>query len=487
MFVKKIKNHNMVLFLKKYGCFLLFGLAVLVFILFELPFLNRPYYWDEAWSYASALEAMYKVGPSLLPGAIHEYLYRGHPLFFYFITTLWMNVFGDSLIAVHSFFLLISILLLISVFAIGTRLFNQYVALFASLMLISTSVFLAQATFLLPEVMLALLSLLIIYFYLQKKLYLEILFGTILVLTKETGIVLIGSILLFDFIYRLKDQFAWNTLPKKIMETSVHALPFVFGAVFFVLQKIKLGWFFYPEHVGMMTFSISEVIDKFINIALYVFRSDGRIILFCLSIVSAIYLLYKRKLSKSEASFILLSTIFMVAYMLFSAMNFYTTRYILSIIPIFYLTSSFLIYKLFENRVYITGVIVVVFLFISISFTLKSNYTGDISLGFIDMVNVHKNAVSYCEEEGYHDYSISTHFLMIYNLKSPFMGYLEGNKKFNQVGSLSSTFSGDIIVVSSIERPGNLDALKNNPDYLLQKRFEKNEAWCEIYRRVQSE
>jgi len=473
--------------MKKHLHFIIFSVSVLIFILFQLQFLNRPYYWDEAWSYASALYAMVESGPSLLPGAIHEYLYRGHPLFFYFITSIWMKVVGGSLVAVHSFFLIVSTLLLTSTFLVGKKIFNRTVGLFAALFLMVTSAFITQASFLLPEVMLALLTLLCIYFYLQKKIFLEILFGTLLILTKETGIVLIGSILLYDLIVKVKVSKGFKALIGNILSVSWHAIPFFFGAIFFLLQKIKMGWFFYPEHLSMLTYNISEVIANLVYISRYIFQLQGRIIITIISIFSLIYLLYNRKISKRETSFLLLSVLFMVGYILFSAIIFFTLRYVISVLPVLYLMSSFLIYKLFEERVYISGLIVGLFLLISISYSIKSDSLGDTSIGFISMVNVHKNAVVYCEKSSYHDLKISTHFLMIYNLKSPFLGYLQNDKQFKHVENFDSSSDGDIIIVSTIELSSAYEVLKKNPDYILQKRFEEKKAWCEIYKKVSSD
>ena len=123
---------------------------------------------------------MYKNGPSLLPGVIDAYLYRGHPTFFYFITTVWMKIFGPSLLSIHSFFIIISTCLIFSVFIVGSYIAGKTVGLLASTCLLATPLFIAQAGFLLPEVILALFSILTVYFYFKQKIVLEIVFGTLL-------------------------------------------------------------------------------------------------------------------------------------------------------------------------------------------------------------------------------------------------------------------------------------------------------------------
>jgi hypothetical protein len=62
-----------------------------------------PHYWDEAWSYATAVQKMYEKGATLLPGIVDVDATRGHPLFFYAAASTWMKIFGASLLSKHSF------------------------------------------------------------------------------------------------------------------------------------------------------------------------------------------------------------------------------------------------------------------------------------------------------------------------------------------------------------------------------------------------
>ena len=84
-------------------------LLIIVFILLKLEAMSLPFFWDEAWSYLPAIREMAEKGPSLLPGSIHTELYRGHPLVFYFLSSIWMKLFGHSLPISHLFPLIIYI------------------------------------------------------------------------------------------------------------------------------------------------------------------------------------------------------------------------------------------------------------------------------------------------------------------------------------------------------------------------------------------
>ena len=90
----------MTAFVKKYWVLLL---VLLVFVIFKIPHLFYPYYWDESWPYAPAIREMLHHGISLMPDAVNPELSRGHPLFFHAIAALWMKIFGSSHFAMHSF------------------------------------------------------------------------------------------------------------------------------------------------------------------------------------------------------------------------------------------------------------------------------------------------------------------------------------------------------------------------------------------------
>ena len=57
--------------------------VLVVLVMFKIPHILVPFYWDESWPYVPAIKEMYRNGISLLPGAIDPNLSRGHPLFLF--------------------------------------------------------------------------------------------------------------------------------------------------------------------------------------------------------------------------------------------------------------------------------------------------------------------------------------------------------------------------------------------------------------------
>ena len=71
--------------LGKYKYEALTALMLLLFLLYKLPFMALPYYYDEAWPYAVAIRTVHANGLSLLPTALDPELSRGHPVMFHFL------------------------------------------------------------------------------------------------------------------------------------------------------------------------------------------------------------------------------------------------------------------------------------------------------------------------------------------------------------------------------------------------------------------
>lgn len=223
-------------------------LTCAVFVLIKIPFLNLPYFWDEAWVYAPAVFDMYENGPSLSPDSINPDLSRGHPILFHFFAVCWMSIFGASFTTVHAFSVFVALLLIWATYALGTALANQKVGFWAAVFLAMQPMFIQQAGFLLPEVQLALFVVLTVLFYIKRKVGLFILSGTAMLLTKETGILVIGILGLVELVDFIRER---NFSKKRWLEFLSIGMPVALAFVYFLVQYAQFGWFMFPEHVSM--------------------------------------------------------------------------------------------------------------------------------------------------------------------------------------------------------------------------------------------
>ncbi|MBL0044633.1 MAG: phospholipid carrier-dependent glycosyltransferase [Flavobacteriales bacterium] len=353
-----------------------------IFVAFKIPYLDMPFFWDEAWVYAPAIKAMHHVGPGLLPDTITPDLTRGHPLLFHFLCSIWINVFGSSRTSLHAFALGISIGLLIVSYLLAVRLGTKQVGIGAVLMIAANEMFLAQSGILLPEVMLAFFCVLSVYFYSARKPVLFVIVAVCALMTKESAIVLILSLLCWQ-VYCCLDRGVVQPGSLEGRWLFIIPLPVLIASFYFVYQKVALGWFFYPAHVDMITWEPLDVIYKIklgyvdifeqqgqviatyafaflapvawrwwnrwlslLVIALYV--SIGKIlfgkwelslpwtvpaILVCIAIIFWFFFRSLRERAKNIAEVASIAFIFTVGFLGFSALNFFTDRYLVCLIP----------------------------------------------------------------------------------------------------------------------------------------------------------
>ena len=189
-------------------------LVLVVFVCFKIPHLHFPFYCDEAWVYAPAVKTMAINGPSLMPGSIPDAYSRGHPLFFHFLCSLWIRCFGFSNIAVHSFPLLLSIVFLTALYECCFRLFGRREAILAILLVSMHVLFFVQSSYVLPEILVALLAFLSLYFYSRDRVLLTSIALLMLFFTKEGGLVfgaVIGADALISF-FRNNERLAQRSL-----------------------------------------------------------------------------------------------------------------------------------------------------------------------------------------------------------------------------------------------------------------------------------
>ncbi len=450
-------------------------ISLIIFVILKWSDVKLPYFWDEAWSYGPAVYHMYEKGPSLLPGVISDWDSRGHPLLFYFLAALWLKIFGYSILNAHLFALTISIVLSLSVYFILGKYFNYRVALAGMITLMCQEIFFVQSIMLMPEVLLALFALLVFFSYFENKILWFNFFATCSIFTKETGIAILLTVFLYD-IYKNCN----NTLKYIIFrQLKLFTIPAVLISIFFIIQKLTYGWFFYPDHIGKMTNHISEILNRFNGYSLFLFFRHGRNLMSITILIFIIILFFKKISEDNKKSFYQFSLLFIIIYLLLLAINFPTLRYLLSIFPFFVIIFVLAIESLIFKKNWFFWLTVIVFSSISGYYTYANREISDVSLGYRDMVEVHKNTVKFLEENNLYDEKIATHFLMIYNLTHPEIGYLSAGKKFNHVSSTIDTTSTKYVIVSNIEQEF-ANPIVHKIDSITIKTFSKNNAWCKI-------
>ena len=455
-------------------------LLILVLILIKVSWLNLPFYWDEAWSYAMAIFDMANNGPSIIPGNTDDCFTRGHPLFFYFIASSWLVLFGKTVLSAHLFALLVSCSSLFIIHFCCRKFVSIKVANIVALSLMAQIMFIAQSTLLLPEVFLMGLSFLVFYLYLQKKWWYFIGVSFCLILSKETALVLF-AVLFFDkiilqkLIYR--SEYKYNIVFFK--EIFFVVTPFLFFGIFLLIQKRNLGYFFFPSHIELMNLTFAEFVKKTAYISEWVFLRHSRWIWLCVAAVAIMFGIRKKIFSVKEIHLFILLGVFIWGYILFSGLNFFIPRYILTLLPFSFLLFTLFIIKCFPKYIGILLLLVAILGNIFRGIWL-SDGEMDTSRTFNQTILAHKEAVNFCESQQWHDKTINTGFLMHYYLEFPQLGYL--NNKEKSFSKFNNEAFPDVFIFYSIEQNSKIDEIRNNTNYELVKQITKpNGCWVEIF------
>lgn len=515
----------------------IFLLVMLLFVVYKLQHLSLAYYWDESWPYVPAIMHMHHHGISLLPSAIPPDLSKGHPLFFHALASSWSAIFGTSHIAMHSFALCISVVLSMVLYEVCNRLYGKRVAIMAIIVLFTQVPIIVQSSFVLPEILLSLLVVATLYSYVRRRYMWTAALLAALVLTKESGLVL-GLIIGADTTFAIITGKARGK--EAVWQTLSLLLPLVCIVGFFLYQHRVNGWYFYPEHIDMMERSWKLFWYKFrmggmtaafhdnlkwycwlIPLALaivaaiknrrlqymaiflpafdmYYFVDDlraGRLIpsipFFIVFIASvAVFLFILSRLLKDRGiaaqRFVVLGGCFIVAYLIFSGLNFFTYRYIIVVIVLSAILLSVVtdvMVQAIDMRLYYAALVLL--LAINICAFLQPASQGDTQLGAFDAVRQQMKVVDFLEKANAYQEPVATHsFLISKYLTDPATGFLHSGRSFEHV-SYNIDQATRYIEFDNIESPDDRRAaVAKDPHYRLVFHSASNNIWAEVYEKV---
>ncbi|MBX2906762.1 MAG: glycosyltransferase family 39 protein [Taibaiella sp.] len=508
-------------------------LLIVIFVVLKLPHLAYPFYWDESWPYASALKTMFLNGPSLAPWAIHPDLGRGHPLLFHFLVASWMKLFGDSNMAMHSFSLFVATILITCIYETVLRLFGMKPAFFASALFATQEMFFVQSSLLLPEVLVALFSLSGLYCYATRQYRFSALLVTAVVLTKESGLVLVALLAAESLLALATSN---SGIKEKLARMACFAIPSAIYASFLILQKHTHGWYFYPLHTGFIetnfdgfwyrfrfacltdlfthqyrqyfyvigaVFSVTFAVKKRDNggfalpilvLLCYCILADklpGRLpsaFWFPLLVVNwtaaTYFSIYRsNSFTPHQKRFLILASAFVMLFLIFSAANFYTTRYLMTPLAM----TTILLPPIFEPLLSRKGIapylLTLAMLSVSLAHYRKTSGHGDTELGTFDAMKVERATTRYLENHQYQELYISTGaFLQSIHLTEPTTGFLSGTKAFRHL-KWEIDDTTQLAIFDSIEPDERISAIKTDTAFYLLFRATCGREWAEIYKR----
>jgi len=263
----------------------LFGVAVAAFVLLALLVapLSTPYWWDAGAVYAPGAKWLLDHGFDARPGVFPSDLSRGHTPLFYLVLAGAFRVLGAGPVAGHALTFGFAWMAVLLTYALGRRLFGWPAGALAATLLLTAPLFLTMSSEALPEMALTALTTASFYAFARGRMVECAVWGTLLVLVKETGVAcplaIAGAATIESITERSPREGA--------RRAGLSLLPVVVLAAFFVAQKRAEGWFVLPYHSGLFH-ERHSLIEQLARVAESIFVTDGRIVTVLGAIVLAV-------------------------------------------------------------------------------------------------------------------------------------------------------------------------------------------------------
>ncbi len=517
--------------------FIILCILCVVFVCIKIPNLNIPFFWDEAWVYTPALKTMAHDGLSMLPSGLVDSYSRGHPLLFFFCGALWVKIFGGSFFTLHAFALVIAIGFIFTLYFIVRKLFSSTLALIVSVITLAQPIFFAQAGLVLPEIFLSLWAILTIYHFVKKQWFYYFLFGSLMLLTKESGVIVIASLMLYQAICFSTQKITFQSLKTFVKDSFIAFAPMLSFIAFLIIQHHQRGYYFYPDHIALLNFNWHDFQETLKHLYDYLFEKQGRIyitvsflalfalfykpipIIFRLLIVIGLftcmkiffrywalpdwlmisfiglfttalyYFMHIKYAPKAEGTNKILAVIFIIGvlYMVFSSINFFTNRYLFMLVPLMVLYFSFYIKESLQFRVYLpyawSAIIASLLVYTSIVYG-KTSDLGDDSPKYIQSVKMEKMMVNYLEEQKLEQANIYCKFTMAVALKDKNIGFRSDTATFMNVKEVFNK-NTEYVIYTTVDCDTLWDKDSDTlPHFQIVKKIDYGTAHGKLFKRI---
>jgi hypothetical protein len=244
------------------------------------------------------------------------------------------------------------------------------------------------------------------------------------------------------------------------------------------LHRWAFGSFFYSEHLGYINYQWATVWKKLGGAFVTVFVHYGRLPITLFLIGSAIFLIFgKIEIRNKRALFALAMLI--SAYLIFLSFNFYSPRYTLSIVVLVILAFALLLDSFPVSAIF-KWVFSIVITLVCLFYSTNSKREIDIDLGYVEVIEVNRQIVKYCEENNFYDQPIAASFNMNFALKDNRLGFLSGGKSFDDVEGLDRYQQCKYVVFETTTGANPVvDWTKQH--FILKKEFHNKHAFGFIY------
>lgn len=438
-------------------------------VFFQWPQLQLPHFWDESWVYAPSIRSLANGTLSILPDALSLDLSRGHPLLFQFLGGAWMKLFGTSNESAHLFAMSISGALLWLIYEQCRTLVGRYAALSAVALVGSSALFIAQSAMLYPEMLMTLGVVMALAGFVRQKAWMYMVGLSIAAWSKESALVFLIAFVIWD----VAEVLFYQSSPRRLLWHIVPAIVFVAHPV---LNWWYHGWFFFPEHTDYVSWDVRTVMYKLRRGFYFLFERQSRQWIFyptmavaflfiplrrfwmnlllilvgfsaykiliwrwvvpeylfapVMAVLVAIPLVLLVFFSKRAVDHRLRQTLVVVylavvGFLVFSALNFFTPRYLLVLVILGLTATSLMIWRVIKMRVWMRVVTTAVMVATSMAYTVQTRTVGELNLGLYDDMRVQQRLVDWMLNNAERDAMVCTNFVTTNYLINPYAGYLD--------------------------------------------------------------
>jgi hypothetical protein len=437
------------LFFKKSGPqFVLICIGIIsALVLLKYNTLNAPFHWDVMGFAVPAAENIYNHGVFVAKTGS-----TGHPPLFLAILALTWKIFGKSLFVSHFLNIILGALGLTSLFFLANRLYGIKVAITSFMFLLFNQTFFTQVGIVYLSIPLMSSAILTVYAYIQRKYWLYLVSAVSMLLIKETSLIVLGSILLYEIFVSLSKR---EKIIAVLKRTSALAIPVIPLIAWFLAHYLTTGYVFKTARVFINKGNFfSTFLKNFMKHFIYDssienFNRTNWIILIFITVffISSI----KRKL-KYEKLFLLIILLNVTLFSLTDDLP----RYFLITFPFFLLMGARASVS-FTEQVKIKGRIFLLLAIISlyVGFSVM-NYHGtrqtdgwrlESNMEYLDMVRLHVKVCEFIQKK--HESAwIMTNSPLYIALQKPWYGYVDKPLKVIDFSTLERT-ENTIIVWSA--------------------------------------
>jgi hypothetical protein len=484
-----LKNKNLV--------YLFFLIVLSFFTKFYLAPLE--YHWDEnVFVYYAKWFSIN--GPLSIPPN-HD----GHVPFYFWTLASFYKILGESPIVSHAVTFLFSSLSAYFTYLIGKEIFNEKIGILASILLFFSPVFFAISGQSLIDTAFVTFVMMTIYFSeLKKNKLFYLMSATLMVLTKEPGIIIIGGIILYKILKK-----------DKISEILLYSLPITAVIIWYYWEFLNTGYFGFPARgeKGLKLTFFSDNFGRITSPSMFLTKLVALIYqltfwnyTWILSIVILLFFYKTKKYNFGSKKTYVLVIVSLVFIIFFSTIDIFLPRYLLPIYPIFFIFAAKSLNHF--KKEWVALLVIILFItcyrynwgikgiiqdpvFHSTFFYPKiitAVYNGELSLDYMDVVNLEKSAMTFIFENYPNSKIIAVFpFATWRSLGYVDIGYRQWAKNnitiiYNNSISNMDLSNVDLIVYESSCRCWE----KNDEEFLMKmklvKKFEVNNRFISIFK-----